>query len=209
MTSGNNIKIPNRSYDKKDTVENCIFVININDLNLGLKKNKSCFNYYLSTIDKENRKPTFTLMLEKYNMSPGDCNDYFRNHSMVKTHDLYIQSGYKTDRASIVIKKRSDGRQIHYLFCESCFDITKSLFKPTHESRLSCRKCHKLTYNSAQLHDRRLDSTNVNQAAEKMTAYAQTGGMASLKAIRFVLHTLANHYLMLKYKSDYHVEMIW
>lgn len=185
-----------------------MFELHIHDIIMGLKDERVQYKYYYTNNTSETNRPIFTIFLNKYSQVIHDSNlvDVVPEYHI--THKMTVGYTFQMNTVHIVERMNSDGRKNHYFLCGSCHNLVKSLFKPTFTDEPLCRKCHKLTYNSVQMHDGKLDKTNIIKTLDRFIKYNNGTPLQSTRAIVFSHRLMTNEYIKRKFKICYRLERV-
>lgn len=189
-------------------MESCVFILHIHDIKMGLEDVQSRFNYYHTNNTDDTTRPIFSLNLKKFSQNKLYSNDDKDLSNYFKTHELSIHYTFQVSKVDITSKIDSKGRKNYYFICGSCHNPVKSLFKPTLYHEPLCRKCHQLTYNSVQMHDSKLDNTNVLKTLDRFIKYNNGTPLQSIRAITFCHRIMTNEYIKKKFKTCYRLERV-
>ncbi len=192
----------------KDTIDSCAFMIMIQDVKLGFHLPRSVFAYYHSRKDKENRHSSNRITLDESDPISSKCSDLYYYKGLFETHGMSVVGNNHCDSATIVRKISKNGKQLFFFYCASCGTVTKSLFKPTLESRLLCRNCHHLTYLSSQMHDSRFDKKRIVDTTKHLFSNQTSDPNQCVKVIGSCMRVLSREYIRISSKIEYIVEKI-
>lgn len=175
---------------------------------MGLLDDESRFNYYYTNNTSETIRPIFSLYLKKCNQNKFYSDENKDDSNLTITYELKVYYTFQVSHVDICEKYDSMARKNHYFLCGSCHSPVKSLFKPTLYHEPLCRKCHKLTYNSVQMHDGKLDKTNILNTLDRFIKYNNGTPLQSIRAIVFCHRLLTNEYIKQKFKILYKLERV-
>jgi hypothetical protein len=175
---------------------------------MGLKDERVQYKYYYTNDTYETMRPIFTIFINKCCQDIHDSNVVDDVPDIHITHKMTVVYTFQMCHVDIIERKSSNGRKNHYFICGSCHTPVKSLFKPTFIDTPLCRKCHKLTYNSVQMHDGRLDNRNIKNTFIRLAMYKNGTPFQSIKPALFIRRLQTNEYIKRKFKTCYKLERV-
>lgn len=146
--------------DKKRTVESCLLTLDIDELKVGFLNSQSPIEYVLKNYLNGTVTPHCSIT---YNRDSKTLHYLDENRSIEITGNISIKFDNYEKYIAIHTYDTNNRNRIWYFLCPYCYEKAKKLYMPDYDDPVACRKCHKLTYEKQQAHDRRFDTKNVAQ----------------------------------------------
>lgn len=146
--------------DKKRTVESCLLTLDIDALKVGFLNRQRPIEYVLKNHFNGTETPLCSIT---YNRDSKSLHYFGDNRSIEVTGNMCVTFDNYEKYIAIHTYDTNNRNRLWYFLCPYCHEKAKKLYMPDYDEPIACRKCHKLTYEKQQTHDKRFDTKNVTQ----------------------------------------------